>query len=252
MKQTKVLLAVFLTASAAMTSTGCGRQSKLVLDASLRTLTDGAKDYVQLQAFVDTGNLAVRGGEVQIPHPSAPGVAIGSVALYPTSQPRTSEVIVKLDLDETFYGLGADGYTLPNGAPLPLSGLNGAHPVAFQAGRHSRAYLALGPNVAVFGAALVIKEFDRLSSRMPYLNVFPEFNFGRVRGTAGIFTGAEAAQSGVAIFVDAGQVFNRGGSGGTVPTRALSFGTRSSDAEVNAVGMGLMQLNRARSSMSVR
>ncbi len=242
------LAKLLVVAALAVSISACGKQNKLVLDAGLKTLTDGTADYVQLKALLDTGNMRV-GGEVDIPHPSVPGVSIGTVGLFPTTTPQVSELTLKLNLDETFYGMGADGTTLPNGAPIPVDNLGDAYPVAFKAGKHSRAYLALNDRVAMIGAALVIKEFDGFADRVPYVNVFPTFNLGKVVGTAGVFTSAEQFQSGVAIFVDAGAIFHRDSN---VTGRVLSFGAGATDADMTAVGMGLYQLNRKSSTMTLK
>jgi hypothetical protein len=247
MKSAKLLLCVGLLVFA----TACGKQEKLVLDASLRTLTEGTRNYLQLQALVDTGNMTVPGGEIPIQHPHVPGVVLGTVSLYPATKAQTSQITLKLDLDETFYEMGADGRTLPNGALIPVDRLGNATPIGFKAGKYSRAYVALGDNVAMVGAALVIKEFDNFSDDLPYINVFPEFKFGRVRGTAGIFTGAQTLQSGVAIFVDAGQIFNRQ-SPSPLSGRVMTFGTKSSSQELNAAGYGLYKLNRKASRMTLK
>ena len=69
---------------------------------------------------------------------------------------------------------------------------------------HSRIYIGGDINKTLFvGAAIAVSSFDNLLSQIPFpLNIFYGFPFSnQVSGYAGLFTGTQAGQNGVGIFV---------------------------------------------------
>jgi len=58
--------------------------------------------------------------------------------------------------------------------------------------------------------AVPISAFDNIGQKLPGLNFFPVVTSGNVIGTAGIFTGLNAGQNGIAVVADVSKVVNLG------------------------------------------
>ncbi len=98
--------------------------------------------------------------------------------------------------------------TLPNGNMVPLIANNQV--IAVNIGNGARLYLALSENVTAIGVAVPISAFDSIGQSLPGLNFFPIVNTGDVIGTAGIFTGAQPGQNGIAVVADVSKIVNMG------------------------------------------
>jgi hypothetical protein len=98
--------------------------------------------------------------------------------------------------------------TLPNGNMIPLIANNQV--IAVNIGKGARVYLALSETVTAIGVAVPIAAFDNIGRSLPGLNFFPIINSNNVIGTAGIFTGMNPGQSGIAVVADVSKVVNVG------------------------------------------
>lgn len=209
MKTTPSLL--FMSLVFGMALTGCGSDSggfQLVKDIQVRTFERDGDQYGEVIASIQTGNMNLPAVSFPIFNPGHPGQEYGQVLLRPGIGNGLSDFGVDInisrvgDLDSAFR-------TLPNGQPVPVGGLGDADLVGVPVGNSStRVYFAFGDRVALVGVALVIKEFDGIGRKLGPINLFPQFAFANgIRGIAGIFTGTQEKQSGIALFVDAGPVF---------------------------------------------
>jgi hypothetical protein len=97
---------------------------------------------------------------------------------------------------------------LPNGNMIPLIANNLT--IAINIGSGARVYLTLSENVTAVGVAVPITAFDNIGRSLPGLNFFPIVNTGDVVGTAGIFTGLNAGQNGIAVVADVSRLVNLG------------------------------------------
>ncbi len=98
--------------------------------------------------------------------------------------------------------------TLPNGNMIPLIANNQV--IALNIGNGARVYLALSETVTAIGVAVPIAAFDSIGRTLPGLNFFPIINSNNVVGTAGIFTGLNPGQNGIAVVADVSKVVNLG------------------------------------------
>ncbi len=98
--------------------------------------------------------------------------------------------------------------TLPNGNMIPLIANNQV--IALNIGNGARVYLALSETVTAIGVAVPIAAFDNIGRTLPGLNFFPIINSNDVVGTAGIFTGLNPGQNGIAVVADVSKVVNLG------------------------------------------
>lgn len=98
--------------------------------------------------------------------------------------------------------------TLPNGNMIPLIANNQV--IAVKIGGNATVYLALSEKVTAIGVAVPISAFDSIGRTLPGLNFFPVVNSGDVIGTAGIFTGMNPGQNGIAVVADISKVVNMG------------------------------------------
>jgi hypothetical protein len=98
--------------------------------------------------------------------------------------------------------------TLPNGNMIPLIANNQV--IAVNIGNGAKVYLAISEKVTAIGVAVPISAFDSIGRTLPGLNFFPVVASGDVIGTAGIFTGLNAGQNGIAVVADVSKVVNLG------------------------------------------
>lgn len=98
--------------------------------------------------------------------------------------------------------------TLPNGNMVPLIANNQV--IAVNIGNGARVYLALSEKVTAIGVAVPISAFDSIGRSLPGLNFFPVVQNGDVIGTAGIFTGMNPGQNGIAVVADVSKIVNLG------------------------------------------
>lgn len=141
----------------------------------------------------------------------------------PVLHPRGQTPIGQLDLTSGLGGVNqlkisvnvselADVQTasasLPNGNMVPLIASNQV--IAVNVGKGARIYLALSEKVTAIGVAIPISAFDSIGRSLPGLNFFPIVNTGDVIGTAGIFTGMNPGQNGIAVVADVSKVANLG------------------------------------------
>lgn len=98
--------------------------------------------------------------------------------------------------------------TLPNGNMVPLIANNSV--IAVNIGNGARVYLALSEKVTAIGVAVPIRAFDSIGQTLPGLNFFPIVSTGDVIGTAGIFTGLQPGQNGIAVVADVSKLVNLG------------------------------------------
>lgn len=213
---------LMIAATGALT-TGCGKNgAQLVKDVRLTSFERDDGAYVEVRALVETLNLDF-GGQVPIFDPRRPGVSYGWVGLSPSVTESGSDLFLAVNLTLAQQGTSVDGRFLPNGAFIPVS--TGSVPVfGLRAGSNSLVYVALGEGVAMLGTAVTLREFDSIGKTLPGLNLFPGFDLGNgIRGLAGIFTGMQPMQSGLAFFVDASSALPKKPEVSAVERSPLAF-----------------------------
>jgi hypothetical protein len=185
-----------------LSSVGCGKGRSFVNSAELTAYTEAEQIYTELGLNLDTGSVQLPSLVFPVVNPRNSAEQIGKISLLKMLD-RGSRLGIALNLSKVAQIQGSDGSMLPNGDRIPLTLPEGTSAVSFPvAGSNIRAYLALGPHVAVFGAALPIREFLELGQIFGQISVFPSFSFGKFTGVAGLFLGPTTGTNGFAVFTD--------------------------------------------------
>jgi hypothetical protein len=262
-----VVLALVLSSFAV---TACGKQVKFVKDVQVQTYLADQDVMARLNATLDTGKLQIPGITLPIINPKKPGVTYGTIGFAPALG-GGSELRLDIDVTKAAGVEGMDGDRLPNGSPIPVGGLGDTPVIGLQVGANSKVYVAVGPGVALLGVALSIPQFDVIGSKIPIpVNLFPTFQLANgIKGIAGIFTGSRPGTSGVALFADASAALQKSSpqtttvlsdlravDGARIQVQAKSrlyfIPPQPSIEHESAVQMGLYQLNRKRTRISVK
>jgi hypothetical protein len=184
----------------------CGRAPSNVLSGvKVETTTVNDDIWMSFAADLNLGAMNFASLAVPILHPRGQ-TPIGQLELISglggANQIKVSVNVSELSDVQTSQAL------LPNGNMIPLIANN--QTIAVNIGKGAKIYLTLSQNVTAIGVAIPISAFDSIGSKLPGLNIFPIVNSGDVIGTAGIFTGANAGQNGIAVVADVSRVVNLG------------------------------------------
>jgi hypothetical protein len=197
-----ILLGLFLL-------TSCGKNgSQLVSDVKVSTQLVNQEVWVNVNAKFDLGNTALPSITLPVANPKNPSQIFGSISMAPTFDGK-NQVGVSVNFTEALKIQGGIA-TLPNGTGLPVGGLNNVDVIQLNIPNTlARVYIALDKGVALAGFAIAIKELDSIGSSIGGINLFPRFNINNVIGIAGVFTGSQSGQTGLALFVDLSSVLNQ-------------------------------------------
>jgi hypothetical protein len=92
--------------------------------------------------------------------------------------------------------------TLPNGSPIPVTGLHETTSISYALEQGIQIYASYGLNTAMLGVAVPIRQLDAQAGGICPFAFMPIFNFDKVRGSAGAYFGCSPGTSGVGVFVD--------------------------------------------------
>lgn len=187
--------------------TGCGSESgsfSFVNAVHIQTYQQEGDAWGTITMGLDTGAIQLPAASIPIRNPKTAD-SYGVLEIHP-SLGGGGELAIHVNIDGVARTDSDLRPLLPNGSRLPMGGVLDSEIVVLQADR-ALVYFAFSPNVALVGAAIPIREFDRLGNSIGGANLFPGFSLpGGVRGVAGIFTGSVSGQSGIALFVDGGSL----------------------------------------------
>lgn len=189
----------------------CGNAPSNVLSGVKVTSETRNNDvWVSFSADLNLGAMSFAAISLPIIHPRG-NMPVGQLDLTPGLNGMSN---IRISADVTAL---ADVQTtqaaLPNGNLIPLIANNQV--IAIKIGGGARVYLALSEKVTAIGVAVPISAFDQIGRTLPGLNFFPIVNVDNVIGTAGIFTGAQAGQNGIAVVADVSKVIKLGSLIGT-------------------------------------
>ncbi|MFW5887301.1 MAG: hypothetical protein ACOCUH_00730 [Bacteriovoracia bacterium] len=188
---------------------GCGRQDnpKIVKDITLAAYTDNGDIYTDLQVVMDIGNMTLPSLELPVKHPKTHEV-LGTISMLATMD-GMNEIGLDVNLSSALRLQGGINAKLPNGSNIPVGGLGDTPVIELPIGNTSaRVYIAIDSGVAMIGFGLPIKELDGVGSNVGQVNFFPTFMIKEVRGIAGVFTGSQSGQNGLACFADLSSVID--------------------------------------------
>lgn len=205
-------LLVGLSLASLSITAGCGKNQSqnFVKSVNLKTYHYENDAYAEVQAVLNSANMQMPSIDLPIVDPRHPGSIYGRVSLKPTVG-GDAELGIAVNLTDVAQVPGNDP-RLPNGAALPVGGLDSARVVPLPvANTGARVYLALdggfdggiNAKTLMIGTAIPIREFNNIGRYVGGANIFLPFQFNNgVRGIAGIFTGQGDGQNGFALFVD--------------------------------------------------
>lgn len=182
----------------------CGNAPSNVLSGvKVTTSTQNNDVWMSFSANLNLGAMSFASISLPILHPRGQ-TQIGQLEL--TSELGGSNVIkVSINMSEV-TDINTTTAVLPNGSIIPLIANN--QTIAINIGNGAKVYLTLSEKVTAIGVAVPISAFDSIGASLPGLNVFPLIATDGVVGTAGIFTGAQAGQSGIAVIADVSAMVN--------------------------------------------
>lgn len=195
---------LFLALATATTLSACGSANKLsVTNVDISTSIIGSDTYVTLSSSVKMGNLKFPGIEVPIINPTNLQQVLGQLSLFPNAD-GTNTVIVQVNYTEVSKMDPSLGKTLPNGRELPASlQIGNTAIIGIPVLKNSKIYVGgdLSENFYL-GFALAIPYFDSVLTQVPVpLNIFFPFSISTsITGSAGVFTGPQNGQNGIALF----------------------------------------------------
>lgn len=163
------------------------------------------------------------------------------------------ENFVALDLNLTEIAKLPGGVAeLPNGTMVPVD-TNGAGIIQIDIpGINGRVYVAQKDEMTLVGFAFSIKQLDGLGSSIGTVGVFPNFNIGKVKLSAGVYTGEETKQTGLAAFANLGGLWSAQGAKLTeVPYNSEAFRFTSKRVSKRKLRRMYYFLNRMRNTQQV-
>jgi len=201
---------VILSLILSLSLTACGKagSNAFVSGAQFLTEEENGEIYGDLKVRLNTGNVLLPAFDIPILNTSVPGAIYGAVSMR-DALPSGTQLGIRVNLSQISGLDGADGSLLPNGRAIPVVMAGGARPIAVSIQDQTRIYLGFQKDAALFGAAVVIREFDKIAQSVGAIDVFFPFQGENgIRGAAGLFSSAQSGQSGLAVFVDVASVLS--------------------------------------------
>lgn len=202
----KKALSGFVTTVMLVFLVSCGGSGSNVLTGiQVSTSQVGNDTMMSFAANINLGGMSFASISLPILHPRGQ-TPIGSLELV-SGLAGQSQIKINVNMSEV-ADINVSQAVLPNGNAIPLIANNPT--IAIKIGGGARVYLTLGQNVTAIGVAVPISAFDNIGQSLPGLNFFPIVQQGDVIATAGIFTGMQAGQNGIAVVADVSRVVNLG------------------------------------------
>lgn len=181
----------------------CGKRPQVVTGIQVQSSTSGADVLLAVKADLNLGNMSFPSVTLPILHPKGQ-TPIGTVELLPVLGGKNQ---MKISVNvSSLADIEAIQASLPNGNSIPLIAANKT--IIVSLGKGAELYLTIGANAVALGVAVPIKTFDRIGNSVGGASLMPIFAIDRVVGSAGMFTSAQAGQSGFALIADVTQYVN--------------------------------------------
>ncbi len=184
-------------------------------NVSVNTTTAANQDaLVNFSITLSTGNFTVAAINLPVLDPKTPSTQYGTLSLAPVfcSTPSTCpygngvQIGVNLDLTAILKTKGV-APLLPNGAALPVGGLQNSAVIALPVGNTgAEIYFAFGQGVAMLGTAVPFAQMNSVGQAIPGANLFIPVTVSTPQGSfsllPGLFTGRATNTTGVGFFAD--------------------------------------------------
>jgi hypothetical protein len=186
-------------------SCGSGGPSNVLSGVKVETKTINGDVWISFASDLNLGAMSFASVSVPVLHPRGQ-MQVGQLELI-SGLAGQNQLKISINVSE-LADVQTSTATLPNGNMIPLIANNQV--IAVKIGGGASVYLALSEKVTAIGVAVPISAFDNIGRTLPGLNFFPVVNSGDVIGTAGIFTGMNPGQNGIAVVADISKVVNMG------------------------------------------
>lgn len=196
---TLVMLSLFAVAC------GSGGPSNVLNGIKVETSQVNEDTWMSFAADINLGAMSFGTVSLPILHPRGQ-MQIGQLELV-SGLAGVSQLKVSVNLSEV-ADVNLTQAKLPNGNMIPMIANN--QTIAINIGSGAKVYLTLSQTVTAIGVAVPISAFDNIGRSVPGLNFFPIVTQGDVTATAGIFTGLNPGQSGIAVVADVSKVVKLG------------------------------------------
>lgn len=187
-------------------SCGGGAPSNVLSGVKVETSQVNGETWMSFTSNLNLGGMSFASLSVPIMHPRGQQ-HIGQLELVSGLGGQSQ---IKISVNMSSVGdINIAQARLPNGNLIPMIANNPA--IAIPIGNNAKVYLALSETVTAIGVAVPISAFDNIGRTLPGLNFFPIVTTAEgITGTAGIFTGLQPGQSGIAVVADVSSVVNMG------------------------------------------
>lgn len=178
----------------------CGKNSKkIVTGIDVETSDQSDSKFVVADFKLDIGSTELP--FLHLPLPKDYGVFRTYV------EGGVNRVAIDLNLTEILKLPGTVA-TLPNGTMVPVD-TNGAGVIQIDiSGINGRVYVAQKGDMTLVGFAFSIKQLDGIGRDIGTVGVFPNFDIGKVKMTAGVYTSDQNNGTGIAAFANLGGLWN--------------------------------------------
>ena len=202
----KKTLSGIITIVMLMFVVSCGGSGSNVLNGiQVSTSQVGNDTMMSFSANINLGAMSFASISLPILHPRGQ-TPIGSLELT-SGLAGQSQIKINVNMSAV-ADINVSQAVLPNGNMIPLIANNPT--IAIKIGGGARVYLTLGQGVTAIGVAVPISAFDSIGQSLPGLNFFPIVQQGDVVATAGVFTGLQPGQNGIAVVADVSKLVNFG------------------------------------------
>lgn len=181
----------------------CGKSPSVLKNVKVEAQNQEGDVWMSFAADLNLGSMSFASISVPVLHPRGQ-TPIGQLDLTP-SLGGTNLLKVSVNIS-ALSDITPSSATLPNGGIVPLIANNQV--ISVDVGRGAKIYLALSNSTTAIGVAVPIGAFDNIGSKLPGLNLFPVLNISGVIATAGIFTGKNSGENGIAVVADVSNVIN--------------------------------------------
>lgn len=242
----KLLLAAFVGALG-LSQVACSSSSGFVQNVKFGSVEQNGVDFIEVRTALNLNGLLLSALAIPIFDPKNPGQLIGQVSVVSGLGGGAAELVILIRSDVLPNLPVASQGLLPNGTPIPVAGIDRNRWVTLSVGSASRVYLNvdLAQSKAVLGVALGV---DALTTGV-LANVLIPFQSNNVSGLAGIYSGAQAGQSGFALFVEANRLLDSQMAVQPALARGMSLKTA---APVAARSDSVQFLEKASNTDSIR
>ncbi len=225
------ILGGFLVLSA-LNSVGCNNKTQPVNPIHVEnpsvttSLAPNQDEWIDFSITLSTQNFTVTAVSLPILNPQNPSIQYGSLSIQPvlctnpSTCPYGNSAQIGVNLDVTSF-IAAKGVApiLPNGAPLPVGGLQNSTVVALPVSNTgAEVYFALGKGVAMLGAAIPFTQMSVVGQVVPGADLFIPITIKTSKGNftllPGIFTGQAVNTTGVGFFADLSGLLPQSGNRG--------------------------------------